>query len=91
MCPKIAIILFLKTARRLDFQTEFIQGFCDLFLAGTIGIIKDLAINSPNLNTWVRDKKSTKAFIDKVTDRLQIETSLERQYKDFVNKFKKPL
>ena len=74
-----------------DFQTNVIEGFRDLFLTGTIETIKDLAINSPNLNTWVRDRKSTKAFIEKVTGRLQMEMSLERQYNDYISNYKQDI
>lgn len=42
------------------FQSELIDGFMNLFLVGTIEIIKELTVSSPNLNTWVRDKKSTR-------------------------------
>lgn len=33
------------------------------------------------MNTWVRDKKSTKVFNDKVDEKIQIDMSLEENYK----------
>ncbi len=70
-----------------DFQKELIEGFRDLFLMGTIETIKEVAATSANLNTWVRDKKSTPLFIEKVEEKLQMDMSLENKYKDFVAKY----
>ena len=39
-------------------------------------------------NTWVRDKKSTKVFNDKVDEKIQIDMSLEENYKKFVDTYK---
>ena len=65
-----------------------IEGFRDLFLTPTIEIIKEFVTNMPNLNTWIRDKKSTPAFLDKVTDKIQTDVSLESKYKEFISEYK---
>ncbi len=65
-------------------KDRVIQAFCGLFLSETIRIIKDLTINSPNLSTWIRDRKSTQLFNDKVNNELQINLNLEDRYKEFV-------
>ena len=70
-----------------DFQKELIEGFRDLFLMGTIETIKEVAATSANLNTWVRDKKSTPLFIEKVEEKLQMDMSLEGKYKNYVTNF----
>ena len=70
-----------------DFQKELIEGFRDLFLIGTIETIKEVAATSANLNTWVRDKKSTPLFIEKVEEKLQMDMSLEGKYKNYVTSF----
>ena len=70
-----------------DFQKELIEGFRDLFLMGTIETIKEVAATSANLNTWVRDKKSTPLFIEKVEEKLQMDMSLEGKYKSYVTNF----
>ncbi len=44
-----------------------------MFLVGTIESIKDVTVSTPNLNTWVRDKKSTAIFLDKIEERLQLD------------------
>lgn len=67
-----------------DYKEKVVQAFNKLFLTGTIKIIKDLIINSPNLNTWIRDKKSTQLFNDKLNNDLQINIELEDRYKEFV-------
>lgn len=71
-----------------DFQVELINGFRDEFLTGTISVIKELTVTYPNLNTWVRDKKSTKVFNDRVDEKIQIEMTLEDKYKTYVDKYK---
>ena len=71
-----------------DFQTMLIEGFRDLFLQGTIEVIKELTVASPNLNTWVRDKKSKGLFLDKVEEKLQLNMPLETKYKEYIEKFK---
>lgn len=71
------------------YQQELINAFRDEFLTGTILIIKELTVTFPNLNTWVRDKKSTKIFNDKVDERIQLDMSLEDKYIKFVDKYKK--
>ncbi len=71
-----------------DFQNKLIERFRDLFLTGTIQSIKELTVATPNLNTWVRDKKSTPAFLEKVNDCLQMDMSLKGKYEDFVKEFK---
>lgn len=70
------------------FQTKLIEAFRDMFLSGTILIIKDLTISFANLNTWARDKKSTKSFNDKVDEKIQTDLSLESEYDDYVAKYK---
>ncbi|MCR5106715.1 MAG: AIPR family protein [Lachnospiraceae bacterium] len=70
------------------FQNQLIEGFRDLFLVGTIESIKDVTASTPNLNTWVRDKKSTGVFLDKIEERLQIDMSLENKYKEYIKNFK---
>lgn len=72
-----------------EFQTELINGFRDEFLTGTISVIKELTVTFPNLNTWVRDKKSTKIFNDRVDEKIQIDMTLEDKYKAYIDKFKK--
>ena len=72
-----------------DFQKRLIEGFRDLFLTGTIEIIKELTVNVSNLNTWIRDRKSTGIFIEKVEDRLQLDMSLEDKYMDYIASFKR--
>ena len=47
-----------------------------------------MTVTYPNLNTWVRDKKSTKVFNDKVDEKIQIDMSLEENYKKFVDTYK---
>lgn len=69
-------------------KEKIVQAFSSLFLSETIRIIKDLTINSPNLNTWIRDKKSTQLFNDKINNELQINLSLEDRYYEFVEKAK---
>jgi ribosomal protein S13 len=69
-------------------KEKIVQAFSSLFLSETIRIIKDLTINSPNLNTWIRDKKSTQLFNDKINNELQINLSLEDRYCEFVEKAK---
>lgn len=68
-------------------QLKLIEAFRDLFLMGTIKIIKDLTVSSPNLNTWVRDKKSTDLFNKKVKDTIQLELSLEKSFDDFMKTY----
>ena len=70
------------------FQQKLIEGFRDLFLLGTVGTIKDLTSGAANLNTWIRDKKSTTAFLEKVKARLQLDMSLKSQYEKFISEFK---
>lgn len=70
-------------------QQLTIEEFRNLFLANTINIINKLTINSPNLNTWIRDKKSTKLFNDAVDEQISSDISLEDLYKDYVKKVKK--
>ncbi len=71
-----------------EFQDKMIESFRDLFLTPTIEIIKEFVSNMPNLNTWIRDKKSTPAFLEKVTDKIQMDVSLESKYKEFINNYK---
>lgn len=71
-----------------DFHIDLIRGFRDVFLSKTISIVKELTVTFPNLNTWVRDKKSTKIFNDKVDEKIKIDMALEDQYKDFVEMYK---
>lgn len=72
-----------------QFKDELLKSFSSIFLIGTIAIIKDLTVISPNLNTWIRDKKSSKLFNDKVDDKIKMDMSLEDTYKNFVNSYKK--
>lgn len=67
---------------------SLINGFRDVFLTGTILVIKELTVTYPNLNTWVRDKKSIKVFNDKVDGKIQIDMSLDENYKKFVDTYK---
>lgn len=69
-------------------KDKVVQAFSKLFLAGTIKTIKDLTINSPNLNTWIRDKKSAQLFNDKINNDLQINMELEEKYMDFIKETK---
>lgn len=71
-----------------DFETSLVEGFRDLFLIGTIEIIKEVTVNTPNLNTWVRDRKSTSHFLDKIEEKLQMNMTLETQYKEYISKYK---
>lgn len=71
-----------------SFQNELIVAFRDLFLMGTIQIIKELTIAVPNLNTWIRDKKSSPLFLTKVEDNLQMDMSLKTKYEKFVDAYK---
>ena len=71
-----------------SFRESLIKKFCDLFLNGTIEIIKEVTKNYPNLNTWVRDKKSKEIFLDKFDDKIQANIDLETVYTDYVNKYK---
>ena len=71
-----------------DFQTSLVEGFRDLFLIGTIELIKEVTVNTPNLNTWVRDRKSTSLFLDKIEEKLQMNMTLETQYKEYISKYK---
>lgn len=71
-----------------EYQLKLIETFRDFFLTDTIDIIRELTITYANLNTWVRDKKSTKLFNDKVDERIQINMPLEAKYEDFVDRFK---
>lgn len=73
-----------------EYQNELINAFRDFFLTNTIEIIKELAASSPNLNTWVRDRKSSKDFVQRTEGELKTRMQLESLYKDFVKKFKKP-
>ncbi|MBR4344163.1 MAG: AIPR family protein [Lachnospiraceae bacterium] len=71
-----------------EFQKKLVEGFRDLFLTGTIEVIKELTVNDANLNNWIRDRKSTRLFLDKVEDRLQLDMTLESKYKDYIVSFK---
>lgn len=71
-----------------DFETSLVEGFRDLFLIGTIELIKEVTVNTPNLNTWVRDRKSTSLFLDKIEEKLQMNMTLETQYKEYISKYK---
>lgn len=71
-----------------EFQRKLIESFRDLFLTGTVQTIKELTMSSPNLNTWIRDKKSTPAFLEKVNDSLQMDMSLKSKYESFVADYK---
>lgn len=71
-----------------DFQDKLIDGFRNMFLVGTIENIKEVTVNTPNLNTWVRDKKSTGIFLDRIKDRIRIDMGLEDKYKEYVSKYK---
>ena len=70
------------------YKEKIVHAFSKLFLAGTIQTIKELTKNSPNLSTWIRDKKSTQLFTDKINNDLQINIELEDKYKDFVEEAK---
>ena len=82
------VFMYDKFYSDKDFQLSLINGFRDEFLTGTILVIKELTVTYPNLNTWVRDKKSTKVFNDKVDEKIQIDMSLEENYKKFVDTYK---
>jgi hypothetical protein len=71
-----------------SFQNSLIDSFTQLFLIGTITLIKDLTTNYPNLNTWARDKKSTVTFMEKVREKLQTNFNLEADYKKYVDAYK---
>lgn len=70
-------------------RNALIEGFRDLFLTPTIEVIKELTVNNPNLNTWIRDKKSTPLFIEKVDDEFGVKMNLETEYTKYINDFKK--
>ena len=61
--------------------------FRDEFLTGTILVIKELTVTYPNLIHGKR-QKSTKVFNDKVDEKIQIDMSLEENYKKFVDTYK---
>lgn len=82
------VFMYDKFYSDKDFQLSLINRFRDEFLTGTILVIKELTVTYPNLNTWVRDKKSTKVFNDKVDEKIQIDMSLEENYKKFVDTYK---
>lgn len=67
----------------------FVNEFRDCFLSPTIQIIKELTINNPNLNTWIRDKKSTPVFLDKVGEKIESDISLEAKYDEYIKQLKK--
>ena len=71
-----------------EFQTTVVNSFRDLFLIGTIETIKEVSAASPNLNTWIRDKKSTAIFLEKSEEKLQMDMNLETKYREFVREFK---
>lgn len=68
-------------------QDKIIVAFRDLFLIGTISIIKELTKETPNLNTWVRDKKSTELFNNRVQNEIQMDLSLEEKFNGFIEKY----
>ena len=72
-----------------DFQSKLIDAFLKLFLGGTIKIIQNISKNSPNLNTWVRDKKSSKSFLDFARNSIQTEMEQKEKYEEFIKLFKK--
>ena len=72
-----------------EYQSQLVRDFRNLFLAGTVKIIGELAENSPNLNTWIRDKKSTGLFNEKVKKSLQLDLELDSKYKSYVASNKK--
>lgn len=68
------------------YQETIIKTFRDFFVAGTISVIKDLASGYMNLNTWVRDKKSTPVFNEKVDNTLQLDIiTQESKYQECIN------
>ena len=71
-----------------EYQNKLIERFRDLFLTGTIEIIKKLAISGTTYNTWVRDKKSAEPFMKQVNDDLQLNMDLETKYKEYIKQFK---
>lgn len=70
-------------------KKTFIEGFRDCFLTPTIQIIKELTVTHANLSTWIRDKKSTPAFLDKVAEKIESDIGLENKYSDYIDMFKK--
>lgn len=73
-----------------SFREKQIEGFRDTFLTPTINVIKNLTATTPNLNTWIRDRKSSPLFLEKVTEILEIDMSLEEGYKKYIEIFKIP-
>lgn len=71
------------------FKKELVEGFRNTFLSSTIQVINELTTNAANLNTWVRDKKSSVAFLKKVSEKLEIDMQLEDGYKKYTEKYKK--
>ena len=61
----------------------------ELLLIRSDNVIKEVTKNYPNLNTWVRDKKSKETFLDKFDDKIQANIDLETVYTDYVNKYKR--
>lgn len=72
-----------------SFQNDLIKGFRDLFLSGTITIINILSENSSNLNTWVRDRKSSVDFLEKFEEKIQLDMELKDKYQDYVKRYKR--
>lgn len=69
-----------------SYETEIVKAFADLFTTETIEIIKELAIADPS--KFVRAKTSQEEFLNKLADKLQINTGPVDKYQEFVTKYK---
>lgn len=72
-----------------DLQKQLVKDFTDLFLMGTVKLIIKLTVNVPNLNTWIRDKRSADTFMNEIGQMMQTDVNLENYYTAYVNTYKR--
>lgn len=81
---KIDFIKFYD--RDKTYETELVKAFAEIFTTETIEIIKELGLSDPA--KFVRAKSSQEAFLNKLAEKLTINTGLQDKYEEFVAKFK---
>ena len=75
------------TSKDKTYKENLIKSFTNLFLEKTISIIAEV-LEVSNVGNWVRTSRSQEAFLNKLSNELASNTSLEENYKKFVNEYK---
>lgn len=72
--------------RDKTYETELVKAFSDFITTVTIDIIKELGLSDPA--KFVRAKNSQDQFLNKLSEKLTINTELQDKYADFITKYK---